>query len=737
VPASLPDTSDNRLAGYRALTWDVKTQGGFVTCLCVGQRGEIWVGCEDTAVFRYSPLAPDGHRWTHFTAKDGLGDSAYAMTIDRVGRLWVGSLNGGVSVYNGREWRNYDFITGPIGSRVFSMATSPTDGSVWLGTCAGLTRFLPCKDSWTDYTRADGLPSDQISAVTVTPSGTVIAGSDCDGLAIATAADNYSRWRVVAPPAGQSPPPAPGGAGLPSSQINALLVASQTSTIYAGTSFGLARSEDGGSTFRFLRGAEWKRRAAGIPGGLPPVNTDTHAHHLLEDYVQCLAEDPQGRLVIGYRQAGWETVDPRDGRRVSNSRNEDVTAIVSLPDGLTFLGTYGHGLVAARTPSDTMSPGSDGTVSQKPAPQPAEFPAPRRPMAAAELHALSLRPSPVPHEDGDGAYYCDDWCTEGRWMRGYGSRYGLLLAAGAPLNHVIASDLAYRIRVRSGSNVSHADSLRYWIHWLRAPDNPNVLFDPVVGYPREAEVDDHGEMYSMVDHDGPGLIVEVQVPPGVHRLSVYFYNKDGHEDNNRFRDYLLELKEANPAMTDPDKLPTLARARVHAFWGGVWKQFILKGPDTGRGSKTFLLMVRRNGSFNTILPGVFIDKLAGPPGAYEHRRSPWLAALHYAAPDPDRPVLFEKPMEPDKSAMVSSARELWDASQGAVLSGAWLARQKCLRLDAYRSAHSVDGPQLLLENWRWFLHLWTSADVQDFNDAVQDARKVLLSHHASLAGLHN
>ncbi len=104
----------------------------FVVSLAQDSAGKIWVGTEDQGVFRYDPVAKNAAAWTNFTTKDGLGDdNAYAICPDKLGRVWVGHLNHGVSVYNGERWKNYDVIDGPIGERVFSIAADPMSGDIW------------------------------------------------------------------------------------------------------------------------------------------------------------------------------------------------------------------------------------------------------------------------------------------------------------------------------------------------------------------------------------------------------------------------------------------------------------------------------------------------------------------------------------------------------------------------------------------------------------------------------
>jgi len=124
-------------------------------------NGGTFVGTEDHGVYHYD----NEGKVQQFTDKNGQGDSnAYALAIDKLGRLWAGNLNTGVSVYNGETWRNYDVIDGPIGERTFDIQTCPIDGDVWIATSMGITRYKIDADEWEHFTREDGLLEDQAAS---------------------------------------------------------------------------------------------------------------------------------------------------------------------------------------------------------------------------------------------------------------------------------------------------------------------------------------------------------------------------------------------------------------------------------------------------------------------------------------------------------------------------------------------------------------------------------------------
>ena len=133
--------ASNRAATAQQTGWDVNQQGGFVVSLGRDASGEIWAGTEDKGIAHFS-----NGKWISYGAADGLGDNdAYAVTGDRLGRVWVGHLNHGVSVWNGKSWRNYDVGQGPLGERVFALATSPLDGDVWIAHNAGADALFSAK----------------------------------------------------------------------------------------------------------------------------------------------------------------------------------------------------------------------------------------------------------------------------------------------------------------------------------------------------------------------------------------------------------------------------------------------------------------------------------------------------------------------------------------------------------------------------------------------------------------
>jgi hypothetical protein len=615
----------------------------FVVSLAQDKAGNVWVGTEDLGVFRYDPCAAGSAQWTEFTTRDGLGDdNAYALCVDQLNRVWVGHLNHGVSVFNGESWVNYDILDGPIGERIFSIAADPKSGDVWIATSAGLTRYSLEADTCSHYTRDDGLPSDQIQSLAFDANGNLYAGTQCDGLAIADAAHGYRRWRQVV--GSDAVPLVPSGPGLPSNLINDVLV-SRRGVVFVATTCGLAASKDHGKSWAFVRGADWGAKVKGLYGGPPRGWREGPAAFLLsEDYCTRLAEDDSGLLWIGHRQTGYEAIDPAtlqrrfDSRAAKKGNGGDksmpdyVAALLGLSRRDPLVGWYGNGL----TPdTDAGHHGVAALAAAAPI-HPAHHPTPAGPPTLDELNSLLAKLGSVPtlrQFKPTVVQIPDDWRTEGDWLGRYGRYWACLCAIDSPHDYIWgAGPELVRYEARIGPHSTADDSLRYWVHWL-ATDNRRSLEMPPAYLDsrirrgetthdtnrRQAEWDDHGEAYPQA-HQGPDVYCTLEIPAGQFYLSLYDFNKDGHEGDNCLRDYQVSVRPrgsvpVRQAAADFERHEEVARGRICGFWGGVWLRYYVQG------AFSLTIQLNKGSSKNTILAGMMLDYV-------DERPVPYFCTLH-------------------------------------------------------------------------------------------------------------
>src|ERR1035437_9193112 len=86
--------------------------------------------------------------WEIYNIKNGLGsDSVMSLAEDKEGNIWVGTLNNGVSKFDGKMWTIYNVASGLIDNMVLNIAQDGY-GRMWFGTSGGLSIFLDNK--WTN-----------------------------------------------------------------------------------------------------------------------------------------------------------------------------------------------------------------------------------------------------------------------------------------------------------------------------------------------------------------------------------------------------------------------------------------------------------------------------------------------------------------------------------------------------------------------------------------------------------
>jgi hypothetical protein len=646
------------------LNWPAEAREA--TCAATGPDGTVFTGTLRSGLFAAS--APQGNReWHRLGRKDGLGqDDITALHVDQQGRIWVGHRSAGVSVLVGGRPTHYPPGKGPIGQRVWDIAHCPVDGDVWIVHDRGLSRYGIKSSKWQHFTRADGLPTCHLRCVSFADDGTLIVGTQAEGLLVASREGvNYPNFCQI--DGARNLTRSPTGAGLPSSLVNDVLV-DRAGRWLVATDRGLAISDDKGQSFTYHRGREWSVKLQGLYKPVEPEAAGQEAW-LPDDYVTTLAEDGDGRVWLGFERAGVMVLEPNSLRAVyhGDPRAQVGDAII-MPElkslrwkrGYEFYGDcFCVRALLPRPGQPTIAVGfgvgghlvADGPVA-------IEVPARPRPLAAAVVPRAD---TPNPRAYGLSAELAwareqldrvskdspalvalpDDWATQGDWIGSYGGLRGVLCAAQSPHSIYVGTN---QPRIRYANMIGPhrrtvtfqeketvwnraydgPDSLRYWIwdHFTsdrRALQLPPEYVKEWIGrqYPmskqltgsrashrRPCGVDDHAEAYSIA-YDGPSVQVAIGVPEGVYQVAMYFLNYDGHAGPNRMRDYrLLVHHHTNRFLGEIGDIETLPPLSLARVvdFHGGVYKKMLV-----RGPLKLAIEINRNHTFNTMLSGVFVD----------------------------------------------------------------------------------------------------------------------------------
>ena len=177
------------LSGAQVHEMKVDSLGKDVIYSITGGGHELWVGRQRGGLTRLE-FAGKSFRAKTFSERSGMVQTSVSVVQrSRDGTVWVGSLNDGVSRFNGKNFIKYSKSSGLSSSFIKAIEEAP-EGTLWFAGPNGLTMFS--NDHWRNFTSGDGLPPGNINCLYGDPAGFLWIGTG-RGLA-------YIKDRVVSVP---------------------------------------------------------------------------------------------------------------------------------------------------------------------------------------------------------------------------------------------------------------------------------------------------------------------------------------------------------------------------------------------------------------------------------------------------------------------------------------------------------------------------------------------------------
>jgi ligand-binding sensor domain-containing protein len=163
--------------------------GAFVTALSVDKDGKLWAGTADAGVSLYDP---ETDKFTRFPMSDPAAKGAAAAAVGITGilrdakdRMWFATSSGGLSRFDPATKAFVVYVQEPLDAAITSL-DADAKGNLWLGTATeGLIRWNPDDGSSEVFKPGEtqGIPSAPITSVLASSAGPIWFGSDGEGLA--------------------------------------------------------------------------------------------------------------------------------------------------------------------------------------------------------------------------------------------------------------------------------------------------------------------------------------------------------------------------------------------------------------------------------------------------------------------------------------------------------------------------------------------------------------------------
>ncbi|WP_083639214.1 two-component regulator propeller domain-containing protein [Algoriphagus marinus] len=297
-----PAFKDAALTNLQYLDVDQGMGSSYLSSILEDKSGNIWFGTLDRGVSKY-----DGESFVHFTEAAGLSDNRVTSILeDKSGNLWFGTEGGGVSKYDGESFVHFTEAAGLSNNDVRSILEDKS-GNLWFGTeGGGVSKYDG--ESFVHFTEAAGLSNNRVRSILEDKSGNLWFGTQGGGVS------KYD---------GESFVHFTEAAGLSDNNVWSILE-DKSGNLWFGTWGGGVSKYDGESFVHF-----------------------TKATGLTNNIVLSILEDKSGNLWFGTYGGGVSKYDGESFVHFTEAAglsNNEVSSILEDKSGNLWFGTWGGGV---------------------------------------------------------------------------------------------------------------------------------------------------------------------------------------------------------------------------------------------------------------------------------------------------------------------------------------------------------------------------------------------------------
>lgn len=333
----------------------------YVGAIYVSKNNAIWVGTLNSGLNKFNPSTG---KFTSYSNEAGneaslSQNSVFSITEDNYGTLWVGTLGGGLNALNvntGRFTRYQNNTNNPssLSNNTVWTVMIERSGTLWIGTTYGLNTYDRSQIKFRTTAIQEG-GNNNVYAVASDNNQGLWAGVLGSGLVYI---NNYGRliktYRTED--------------GLPSNNVTSVL-STTTGTLYVGTTEGMASLTSGASRlqkiilpynsqdvfitslFEDSKHTVWIGTKGAGAFIMNPNGTIEAIRGLNNYWVTCFEETVQGDIWIGTRGSGINVISKSGAvSQIQNSKDRKsissnfINCLKRDHNGHIYVGTYGGGL---------------------------------------------------------------------------------------------------------------------------------------------------------------------------------------------------------------------------------------------------------------------------------------------------------------------------------------------------------------------------------------------------------
>ncbi len=148
----------------------------YISDIKINAKKELWVATFHDGIYVYNTEKKSLIHY-HEKSKDKplFNNSISSISFDEKGMVWLSSIGGGIGIFNPEkgEIRNYLKNKYGIASNTITTCLPDNNKNVWLGTSAGICKYIPEKDTFEVYNRKHGITDEFINALVKDKKGNI------------------------------------------------------------------------------------------------------------------------------------------------------------------------------------------------------------------------------------------------------------------------------------------------------------------------------------------------------------------------------------------------------------------------------------------------------------------------------------------------------------------------------------------------------------------------------------